>query len=320
MTDVSRLVELRGPGIYAWKGAPRYGRQDMGYTPGGALDRFSWKTGQILLDLEDHPALEMIAPPRTVRFLEDSCFVLTGGGVEAELVADDPESGREGGRASDAGPAAPPAPTVPVNHARVYAVRAGSELRFRRRRYGFRTYLSLRPSGEGTDHLEHRARGSFEQIARWPDREGRIRVLPGPERSWLADPAAFLAAAWVTTNEMSDMGIRLDAAPLPGLKPGQLVSAPVCDGTIQMTPSGPIVLLRDRQTTGGYPRVFVVINADVDMLAQYGPGRRVRFREVLIGEAAAAAELQQADLMQLRERYDRDSLHRDALHRDSLRS
>ena len=101
---------------------------------------------------------------------------------------------------------------------------------------------------------------------------------------------------------MSDMGVRLDAAPLPGLQPGQLVSAPICDGTIQMTPSGPIVLLRDRQTTGGYPRVFVVINADVDMLAQYGPGRRVRFREVSIGEAAAAAELQQADLMQLRDR------------------
>lgn len=104
------------------------------------------------------------------------------------------------------------------------------------------------------------------------------------------------------------MGIRLavgggDGRPMPEVKSEQLISAPVCDGTIQMTPSGPIVLLRDRQTTGGYPRVFVVVGADLDLMAQYGPNRIIRFTRVSLDEARRIARTKQRDLELLRRRF-----------------
>ena len=101
---------------------------------------------------------------------------------------------------------------------------------------------------------------------------------------------------------MNDMGIRLEAVSeqLIPARREQLISAPVVDGTVQMTPTGLIVLLRDRQTTGGYPRVLVVVSADVDMLAQIGPGRTLRFKRVTLAEAVNIAEQWNADLEKLR--------------------
>ena len=287
------LLEPLGSGIFAWKGAPRFGRQDLGYSPGGAQDRFSYRSGNVMLDGTDSPAaLEIVLPPRAVRFTVDCWFVLTGGRLEAELLRGSSQ----------------PAPAgLPIEHATVYLARAGSELRFGRRVYGWRTYLCCRPAGTGEERLAGRRRGEFSRVFSWPDAAGRIRLLKGPEHDRLQDPHAFLQLAWKTTNDMSDMGARLCPAESGAAIPevahaGQMVSAPVCDGTIQMTTNGPIALLRERQTVGGYPRVFVVISADVDLLAQFGPGQRAHFTMVTVDKARAAARAQERDLLQLAER------------------
>lgn len=287
------LLEPLGSGIFAWKGAPRFGRQDLGYSPGGAQDRFSYRSGNIMLDAGDDPAtLEIVLPPRAVRFTADCWFVLTGGQVETELLP-------EGSRPSSVG--------KPIEHATVYLARAGSQLCFGRRVYGWRTYLCCRPVRAGEKRLAGRRRGAFSRVFSWPDAAGQIRLLKGPEYDRLEDPRAFLRLAWKTTNDMSDMGVRLSPAEagagIPAVsQAGQMVSAPVCDGTIQMTPDGPIALLRERQTVGGYPRAFVVISADVDLLAQFGPGQRLRFTPVTIDKARSVAQAQERDLRQLAER------------------
>jgi allophanate hydrolase subunit 2 len=101
---------------------------------------------------------------------------------------------------------------------------------------------------------------------------------------------------------MSDMGIRL--APLGEwqLVPASrdMVSQPVNDGTIQLTPSGPIVLMRERPTIGGYPRIFNVIGPDVDLLAQYGPNKVIRFKRISRHEATALGARRAQDLDRLR--------------------
>ncbi len=287
------IVEILGAGIFAWKGVPSYGRQDLGYTPDGAQDRCSFLSGNILLgNPMDHPALELVVPPGGVRFGNDCSFVLTGGKLEAALTTktrkrEEPE---------------------PVDHATVYYASAGSELRFRRRVYGFRTYLCVTAASGRKSGVAGRRRGAFERAFRWPHPKGIIRVVDGPDREFLVRPSRFFSIPWRTTRDVSDMGIRLavsDGSDEPNLqvKNEQLVSAPVCDGTIQMTPSGPIVLLRDRQTTGGYPRVFVVVSADMDLVAQYGPLQRIRFARVSAEEAREIARLRRRDLERLRERF-----------------
>lgn len=299
MKETAELLHISGSGLFFWKGGPRYGGQDLGYSPGGAQDRFSFRTGNILLDREENePSLEMIVPPRAIRFRDECCFVLTGGAIEAFL------------------------DNVPVEHGCVRRAPAGGELRFGKRRYGFRTYLAVNPVSSITAdpaRLDGLKRGPFSDVTRWPDEAGEIRVLPGPEVDFLENPMQFFRLSWLILPEVSDMGIRLRASAegsasasaaaagdgLALTQRKQLISAPVSDGTVQITPAGPIVLLRERQTTGGYPRAFVVINADVDLLAQYAPGRRVRFRPVTLDLALRIAALQEEDLGRLREKLHR---------------
>jgi allophanate hydrolase subunit 2 len=120
-------------------------------------------------------------------------------------------------------------------------------------------------------------------------------VICGPEYDLLEDPAQFLAQNWTTTHGMSDMGIRLicPGANWPDLEQGSMVSGPINDGTVQLTPTGPIILLRQRATTGGYPRIFNVLDADIDVLGQYGPNQALHFREVTVEEARSIATRRQ---------------------------
>jgi allophanate hydrolase subunit 2 len=79
-----------------------------------------------------------------------------------------------------------------------------------------------------------------------------------------------------------------------------MISGAVADGTIQLTPDGPIVLLRHRQTTGGYPRIFNVISADIDLLGQYAPNQPIHFIPVTIDEARGFAREKEEVLKKLK--------------------
>jgi len=94
-------------------------------------------------------------------------------------------------------------------------------------------------------------------------------------------------SAWfVVSGESDRMGYRLDGPVLELAEPLELVSQPVAFGTVQLPSDGkPIILMADRQTSGGYPRVLDVASADLSLLAQAPPGTRVRFREVSLDEA-----------------------------------
>ena len=81
------------------------------------------------------------------------------------------------------------------------------------------------------------------------------------------------------------MGLRLEGEPI-SLPNRELVSEPVCSGTVQVTRDGQCIVLGvDGQTIGGYPKVAQVISADLDKLGQLRPGDRIRFRWVSLAEA-----------------------------------
>ena len=85
------------------------------------------------------------------------------------------------------------------------------------------------------------------------------------------------------------MGVRLEVEgePLALRAQPEPVSAGVAMGTVQLPAGGaPIILMADRQTTGGYPRIAEIVSADVPRLAQLAPGGTVHFARCDLGMAA----------------------------------
>lgn len=116
-----------------------------------------------------------------------------------------------------------------------------------------------------------------------------LRVLPGPQRDWFPDDA-FFRQPFAVTPASNRMGLRLTGESL-AKRAGELLSEPVAPGAVQVTHDGlPVVLGVDGQTIGGYPKVAHVIRADLDRLAQLRPGDVLRFHEVSVDEAEAAAQ------------------------------
>ena len=286
---IQKIMRIKAikKGLYNTVGLPHFGQQDVGISPGGAMDRFSLETGNAILgNPASAPALEVLFPP-TLTFEEDGFFILTGATQEGATLAL---------------PSSTEPPTT-IPHATVCFAPAGSVLSFGEKSHGFRTYLCFRrmDASARRDVLEGRSRGTFESLCTWGDAENKIRVVEGPEYTALNNPARFLGNAWRTTPEMSTMGMRLanDMAP-PSCNIENMVSEAVSDGTIQLTPKGPIILLRHRQTVGGYPRILNVIGADLDRLAQYAPNQLMWFRKVSIEEAFKVAKLKHDALDQLK--------------------
>ena len=138
-------------------------------------------------------------------------------------------------------------------------------------------------------------------MASWPDSQGKIRVVEGPEYDLLENPEVFFSQRFRVGQNSSAMGLRLEPLEetLRLLSKTNMISQPVSDGTVQLTPDGPVILLRRRQTIGGYPRIFNVITADLDTLAQIGPMETLGFRKVNLDEALAVLEKRRDDLRRI---------------------
>ncbi|MFO7999084.1 MAG: biotin-dependent carboxyltransferase family protein [Bacteroidales bacterium] len=121
--------------------------------------------------------------------------------------------------------------------------------------------------------------------------EAPVRILPGPEIRGLASQGVvdLLSKGFVVSDHSDRMGYRLEGEPLRlSAEAGDIVSAGIAMGTIQVPGSGrPIILMADRQTTGGYLRVAVVASIDLTRVAQLRPGDFITFCEISIQEAQA---------------------------------
>jgi antagonist of KipI len=126
-----------------------------------------------------------------------------------------------------------------------------------------------------------------------------VRFIPGPEHALLsaASRAAFSGDSFRVAPESDRMGYRLTGPALALTSQRDMVSSGVTAGTIQLPPGGaPIVLLADRQTTGGYPRLGDVIAVDLPLVAQLRPGDRVRFAATSLEQAHTLLRQREHDL------------------------
>ena len=125
----------------------------------------------------------------------------------------------------------------------------------------------------------------------------RVRVMAGPQADHFADSALeTLASAPYTVGLASDrMAFRLEGPRLAHTRGADVISDATPIGSLQVPASGqPILLMADRQTTGGYPKIAHVCAVDLPRLAQRMPGESVRFTVVELEEAQRLAQLQDA--------------------------
>ncbi|MEQ1757499.1 MAG: 5-oxoprolinase subunit PxpB [Vicinamibacterales bacterium] len=276
----------------------RTGRQAVGVSVAGAMDRVAHRVANALVGNESTAAtLEVTVAGPELRCLRDTVIAVTGADLSPRI------DGRR----------------VTANQPLV--VPEGGVVSFGERRTGARAYVAFAggidvplvlgsrathvASGQGGvagravragDRLALFARGPLPR--RTPPRPAheaarggaRVRVLSGPQvDSFAAEALTRLTSARFLVSPASNrMGYRLTGAPVPA-PAGEMISDITFPGAIQVPPSGePILLMADRQTTGGYAQLAIVITADLPVVGQLAPGDWVEFEVTTPAEALAA--------------------------------
>ncbi|HEU0085260.1 MAG TPA: biotin-dependent carboxyltransferase family protein [Bradyrhizobium sp.] len=121
--------------------------------------------------------------------------------------------------------------------------------------------------------------------------DGPIRVVMGPQDDEFGDATKlFLDSEWKISATSDRMGYRLEGPVIKHLHGHNIVSDGTVNGSIQVPGNGaPIVLMPDRGTSGGYPKIATVITADLGRFAQIPAGRPFRFKAVGMAEAQTEA-------------------------------
>lgn len=136
-----------------------------------------------------------------------------------------------------------------------------------------------------------------------PAQQGPIRVVLGPQDDYFtaAGIATLMNSEYVISEQADRMGMRLTGPVIEhGAKGFNIVSDGIPTGGMQVPGNGlPLILLADRQTTGGYPKIATVISWDLPRLVQCRPGTRLRFAPVERAEAVRIARAADAEFRAL---------------------
>lgn len=131
-------------------------------------------------------------------------------------------------------------------------------------------------------------RCDFELPSSLPYGEGPIRVVPGPQADYFDDAqiARFQSITYEIGRETDRMGMRLLGEAIEHARGYDIVSDGIVNGSIQIPGNGkPLILLSDRQTIGGYPKLATVISSDLPRLGRKRAGETIRFEVVTVEDA-----------------------------------
>lgn len=305
------MIRVESPGLLdTVQDGGRRGWQHLGVGVGGAADELSHALANLLAgNPGDAAALEFTLRGPDLRFETEALVAFAGAPFPLQLE------------------------DRPAPRWSPFLVRAGERLRIGKATRGLRGYLALAGGLQVPAVLGSAAtdlRGGFGGIEGRPLRAGDalpfphfsgpeptgwrlpwsgplpegpperpLRLVPGPQWDCLTADSQrdFLATDFRVDGRSDRMGLRLDGPALALERPLEMVSAGVATGTLQLPPDGaPILLLADRQTTGGYPRLGEVATADLPWAAQARPGDRLRFALCSVEEAQRAGLAQQRKL------------------------
>ncbi len=289
----------------------RYGYQHLGIHPSGVMDTVAMRMANTLIGNPiQEPVLEMHFPAPTLLFEEDAWIAISGADFDARLNRD---------------------LSVPIN--RCIAIKTGTELSFQQKIRGACAYIAVRGGVQSTLWLNSAAtpvgfnsigtqlqnemilpfkNNDFQvaenKIFSWTAfspvnyQDTIIRYTAGHEISRLNDAMQTLVddSTFIIDKSSNRMGYRLVGPSIIPNTHTEILSTAVTRGTIQLLPSGQlIILMADHQTTGGYPRIGHIITADFPKLAQRNPGEGFQFKQVSLQEAHKALQAQELHLKQL---------------------
>ena len=293
-------------------GRPGYRASGVGLT--GAMDPLALKLANLLLgNAQEAAGIEIAVSGFSMRFEQDMVFAIAGGDCNARL-GDRP---------------IPPWWTMCARKGEVLALRPPRDASFAY--LAFAGGLSVEPvfGSASTDlkgcfgGLEGRALKPNDRLKvniaanpapamsqpeagfglsprlleRTPYAPVRLRIVTAAEYGALtrASRDAFWESAWRLERDSNRVGYRLSGQELHLDAPMELFSHGILPGVVQLPPSGqPVVQMVDGNTCGGYPRLGVIIAADLRRLAQSRPGDVVCFTEVSQREALAAMDEEEA--------------------------
>lgn len=279
----------------------RDGFSKWGINVNGAMDFYAADVANALVGNDSRQAvIEMHFPAGEILFDQETTISITGGEF------------------------APAVNGSPISSWRTIIVPSGSVLSFKRREKGMRVYLAVSGGFRVNEWLGSRSTnvksgaGGFEGrrlqlndvIETSKERMVRERkapyvfpwsvnienaythpsvgLLPGNEFNWLVDRSktALVESNFSVHSSSDRMATHLVHEPLPFETKEELFSSAVTFGTVQLLPSGKlIVLMADHQTTGGYPRIGYVASAYLPLLSQFAPGEKFRLHLMSSGEA-----------------------------------
>lgn len=130
-----------------------------------------------------------------------------------------------------------------------------------------------------------------------------IRALPSSEYQAFKRKSQYYwwRNEWTLQSNSDRMGYRFQGQTLELKQPLEMLSHAIQFGSVQVPPSGqPIILMADAQTTGGYPKIANVIDADLGALAQVRLGSTIKFEAVSLQEAAKLRRKNEIYLDQIR--------------------
>jgi len=290
------VISAIGPASSIQDGG-RHGAQRYGLTPSGAMDRLALAASNCLVGNELFAAAVEISP-------FGAAFTARQGAVRVAL-AGAPRSADIAGSTvtSDTSMTLADGETLTLGFARggsfsYLAIEGGvaGERMFGSLAVNARAGLGSpypRPLQAG-DELQVAAASSA--AARRVDLpaavEGPIRVVMGPQDDEFGEDAKklLLESEWKISTTSDRMGYRLEGPVIKHLHGHNIVSDGTVNGSIQVPGNGaPIVLMPDRGTTGGYPKIATVITADLGRFAQIPAARGFRFKAVSMAQAQEEA-------------------------------
>ena len=301
MPDVTGpgLIVLRPGLLTTVQDLGRWGHQDAGVPVAGPMDVYSHRLANRLVgNVDGAAALEvtLVGPELQARG-EVVCAVT---GAVFDLLAAD----------------------RPVECGQVFRVPAGGRLRFGRRVAGTRATIAVRGGIDVPAILGSRATSIVSRMGPFggrpvasgdvlpvgtqtttggaaaagrglslPSGGARLRAIPGPHASRFTPEAVerFFSGRFRVTPQSNRMGYRLEGPELSHGPDADILSDATPLGSVQVPKAGqPILLMADRQTTGGYPKIATVIAADISTAAQLAPGDWIQFAPCTRAEAVDA--------------------------------
>jgi len=285
----------------------RPGYQSQGFGVSGVMDTRSFKIANLLLDNPENEAViefTLIGP--TIEFTSETIIAITGGDFRPKINK------------------------KPVKMYSAIYMNKGDILEFSGCLNGCRGYISFSSylnipvvMGSRSTSIKYSVGGLngrklaegdyilFRQKRRYlpyflsrsleiepPTGQAVLRVVKGPQDSYFTKEGmeTFLSGKYTVTSEFDRMGYRLEGPFIAGKDKTDIISDGLVFGSIQVTGGKPLILLADRQTSGGYAKIATVISVDLPKLAQLKQDDEIEFSEVTVEAAQALLKEEEKEM------------------------